>query len=215
MTLVLASGLPLSDIVTLVFFDIVMVVTGLISALVKSRYKWGFYTFGCVAMFYIFWVLFGPARKSAGVLGAGYQSAFTKASVMLAFLWTLYPVAFGLNDGGNVTSPDSEMIFYGILDLMAKPVFTLFHLYSLSKLDLTALQLSSGKFSSTAVGAGIHDVEKSGRFGTATGTTGTAVPAKKGFFSKRGHHDAAPVAGAPVTSEPAMGRPSEATVVSH
>lgn len=45
----MASGLPLSDIITLVFFDLVMIITGLIGALVVSSYKWGFYTFGCVA----------------------------------------------------------------------------------------------------------------------------------------------------------------------
>lgn len=44
--LVLASGLPLSDIITLVFFDLVMIITGLVGALVASSYKWGYYVFG-------------------------------------------------------------------------------------------------------------------------------------------------------------------------
>lgn len=39
------------------------------------------------------------------------------------FLWFLYPIAWGLCEGGNLISPDSEAIFYGILDLLAKPVF--------------------------------------------------------------------------------------------
>lgn len=42
---------------------------------------------------------------------------------LTAFLWTLYPVAWGLCEGGNVISPDSEAVFYGILDCLAKPVF--------------------------------------------------------------------------------------------
>ena len=29
----------------------------------------------------------------------------------------------GVCEGGNVITPDSEAIFYGILDLLAKPVF--------------------------------------------------------------------------------------------
>jgi hypothetical protein len=58
--------------------------------------------------------------------------------------------------------PDSEMIFYGVLDILAKPVFCFYHLFAMSKLDLTALQLQSGKFSSSAVGTGVS--EKSRRF---------------------------------------------------
>jgi len=222
LTLVLASGLPLSDIVTLVFFDIVMIVTGLVGGLVESQYKWGFFVFGCVALFYIWWVLAGPARSSAGVLGAGYKSAFTLSAAILSFLWLLYPIAWGLADGGNVISPDSEMIFYGILDVLAKPVFTMVHLWQLSRLDLTALQLSSGKFTSTAAHG---DVEKHGRENFASGN----VPSngKKNFFARRGQYDAntntnntnnavmPPVNGEPagVDNDVALGRPSEATVV--
>lgn len=37
--LVLATGLPLSDIVALIFFDEVMIITGLVGSLVVSSYK--------------------------------------------------------------------------------------------------------------------------------------------------------------------------------
>jgi hypothetical protein len=103
------------------------------------------------------------------------------------------------------------MIFYGILDVLAKPVYTMIHLFSLSKLDLTALQLSSGKFSSSAVGPAVHDVEKHGRFNnnTVAGENTHAAPAKKGFFSKKGKYDATNTT--VVNNEP---RRSEATAVS-
>lgn len=42
---------------------------------------------------------------------------------LTAFLWIIYPVSWGVSEGGNVIAPDSEAIFYGILDLLAKPVF--------------------------------------------------------------------------------------------
>jgi len=35
----------------------------------------------------------------------------------------LYPIAWGLCEGGNVIAPDSEAVFYGILDFLAKPCF--------------------------------------------------------------------------------------------
>lgn len=67
MELLLTTGLPLSYIFFTIFADIVMstlpflrqvyfclslfvVETGLIGALVTSRYKWGFFAFGCAAM---------------------------------------------------------------------------------------------------------------------------------------------------------------------
>lgn len=39
------------------------------------------------------------------------------------------------------------MVFYGVLDLCAKPVFALVHLFSMRGVDYSALQLSSGKYS--------------------------------------------------------------------
>lgn len=43
--------------------------------------------------------------------------------VWTIFLWFLYPIAWGLSEGGNVIAPDSEAVFYGILDICAKPIF--------------------------------------------------------------------------------------------
>ncbi|KAK8866046.1 hypothetical protein IAR55_001197 [Kwoniella newhampshirensis] len=185
LTLVLASGLPLSDIIALCYFDLVMIITGLVGGLVPSTYKWGFYTFGCAALFYIWWVLAGPARTSAGVIGNDYKRTFTTSAIFLSFLWLLYPIAWGLADGANVISPDSEMIFYGILDVLAKPVYTIFHLAMLSKLDLTLLQLSSGKFTSSAT----YDREKTGNQGSI-GTIPAQTAAKKGMFSRRSQQSA-------------------------
>jgi len=229
--LVLASGLPLSDIITLIFFDLVMIITGLVGALVKSSYKWGFYAFGNMALFYIWWVLFGPARSTAGVIGAEYKKSFTVSAGILSFLWLGYPIAWGLADGGSYITPDSEMIFYGILDVIAKPVFLFIHLFMLSKLDLTALQLSSGKFSASAVGAAPYDHEKSARHtvvenpprqsaaANAAANAGVPTKEKKGMFSKKGKYDATPVAADTYSRDGAahnvaVGRPSEGTVVS-
>ena len=119
------------------------------------------------------------------------------------------------------------MVFYGVLDVLAKPVYTLFHLYSLSKLDLTVLQLSSGKFTTSAAAHGhLHDIEKSGRqhpaHDNATGlsaheanTTSGVPTTKKGFFSKRGAHDVNTAPGVTaIDNPPHPGRLSEATVAS-
>lgn len=58
-------------------------------------------------------------------------------------------VAWGVADGGNVITPTGEMIFYGVLDLLAKPVFCFYHCWTLSRLDYTRFGLGSGKYSET------------------------------------------------------------------
>lgn len=73
--------------------DLVMIVTGLVGALVESSYKWGLFTFGCVAMLHVFYILYGPGRKSAYALGDDFGKAYTSGAVVLSFLWFLYPVS--------------------------------------------------------------------------------------------------------------------------
>lgn len=198
-----------------------MIITGLVGSLVVSSYKWGYYAMGNAALVYIWWVLIGPARTSAGALGIQYKKAFTTSAAILSFLWLLYPIAWGLADGGNVIHPDSEMVFYGVLDVLAKPVFCIFHLFQISKLDTTALQLSSGKFSSGVGAVNVYDREKTAaglNDGAAAGLhnhgatgVGAATTQKKGIFGRKGRYDAEPAA-AHANATPAVGRPSESTV---
>lgn len=145
--LVMATGLPLSDIIALIFFDEVMIITGLIGALVVSVYKWGYFAFGCAALVYIWWILLGPALKSATRLGPEFKTAYMGSAIYLSFIWLLYPIAWGLADGGNVIGADGEMVFYGVLDVIAKPVFTVYHVWMVSRLDYSKLMLQSGKIS--------------------------------------------------------------------
>jgi bacteriorhodopsin len=217
LSLLLASALPLSDILTIIFFDLVMIITGLVGALIPSRYKWAFWCIGLVSQFYIWWALLVPARSSAKMLGGTFQKTFTISAAILSFLWIGYPIAWGVADGGNVITADSEMIFYGVLDVLAKPVFLMIHLFLLSKEDLTHLQLSSGKYTSTS---GVPaDAEK---FQPATAGTGnTSMPIgvnngqKKGMFGRRGQYDATPATATHGHSGAVVdGRPSNATAVS-
>ncbi|EST05565.1 Rhodopsin, archaeal/bacterial/fungal [Kalmanozyma brasiliensis GHG001] len=197
--ILLVSGLPLSTVFITIFFDLVMIITGLIGALVESTYKWGYYTMGCVAMFYVFWVIYGPGLKSAAHLGADFKKAYLYSSLVLTILWTLYPIAWALADGSNTISPDGEMVFYGVLDLLAKPVFALFHLYSLRRCNYSSLHLKSGKFSDYEDLSGAHyrgmsdkqaEAGVAGQGVNGTTTTGTAAPGTA--TTGANHFDAAP-----------------------
>ncbi|KZV73703.1 family A G protein-coupled receptor-like protein [Peniophora sp. CONT] len=166
--LLLGTGLPLSDIVTVIFFDLVMIITGLIGSLVASAYKWAFFTGGMLALFYIWGVLIGGARTSAHLISPAAGRAFTGSAIFLSCIWLLYPVAWGLADGGNVLHPSGEMIFYGILDLLAKPVFCFWHASQMRKIPYESYALSSGKVSS-----GHNGALKAGALGAAAGAGAT------------------------------------------
>lgn len=74
-------------------------------------------------MLYIFWELVWTARRHAYGLGDDIGRTFLICGSLTTVVWFCYPIAWGVSEGGNVIAPDSEAIFYGILDLLAKPVF--------------------------------------------------------------------------------------------
>lgn len=141
MDLLLTAGMPWPTVLFAILVDEVMIVTGLVGALVKSSYKWGYFTFGCVALLYIIYLLAWEARRHANALGNDVGKAFLFCGSLTAFLWTLYPIAWGVCEGGNVISPDSEAVFYGILDLFAKPVFGALLIFGHRNIDPARLGL--------------------------------------------------------------------------
>lgn len=65
----------------------------------------------------------GPKTRKA--LGADVHRVYLVCGVWTLFLWPLYPVCWGLCEGGNVIPLDSEAVFYRVLDFCAKPVFSI------------------------------------------------------------------------------------------
>jgi len=120
--LLLTAAIPVPTILFVVLADEVMIVTGLVGALISSSYKWGFFAFGCAALVYITYHLVWEARIHANAVSKEAGRAFLMCGSLTAFLWLLYPIAWGVCEGGNVIGADGEAIFYGILDVLAKPV---------------------------------------------------------------------------------------------
>ncbi|KAK9327683.1 hypothetical protein V1520DRAFT_328941 [Lipomyces starkeyi] len=96
----------------------VYIVSGLIGALVQSSYKWGYFTFGVVAWLIVGYHFFGPGLISSRRLHADTHAPFLIGAGAIAFIWSLYPICWGLSEGGNVISPTSEGVFYGVLDIL-------------------------------------------------------------------------------------------------
>ncbi|TFK92409.1 family A G protein-coupled receptor-like protein [Polyporus arcularius HHB13444] len=168
--LLLATGLSISDIFTTLFMAWVFVICGLVGALVATVYKWGYFVFGVMALLYIWYVLLGHGPRSTFASGGVGRSGYLRSAGYLSFLLMLYPIAWGLSEGGNVLSPTHEMIFYGILDLLAGPVFLFFFLWSLRSVDYGAFGLLSTKHTDASYGSGTGGYGHGGA-GTASGMT--------------------------------------------
>ncbi|KAH9926169.1 heat shock protein 30 [Fomitopsis serialis] len=145
----LATGLSLSDIVTTLFMCIVVVISGLVGALVHSTYKWGYFSFGCAALIYVWYSLLIHGTRTAFPGGGVLRTGYLRSASFLSFMLITYPICWACSEGGNVISNSSEMIWYGILDIIAGPVFLFFYLWHLMDVDYATFGFASGKYTDT------------------------------------------------------------------
>ncbi|CAK9438534.1 uncharacterized protein LODBEIA_P27580 [Lodderomyces beijingensis] len=99
------------------FLSIEVFVLGLlIGSLIRSSYKWGYFTFAVVAQLFTIYLVCVDLHTSFAA--ASRNVVGNVIIILFIVVWILYPVAWGLSEGGNVIQPDSEAVFYGILDLI-------------------------------------------------------------------------------------------------
>jgi len=168
--ILLTAGLPWPSILFTLILDEIMIITGLVGALVASRYKWGYFTFAMAALFYIAYQITWVGRLHANHLGPNIGRTYIMVGGWTIFLWFLYPIAWGLSEGGNVISPDSEAVFYGILDVLAKVGFGALLLWGHRNIDPAALGLHIRDYDDVIL-PGEKNRGVTGT-GTGTGTTG-------------------------------------------
>ncbi|KAK9465671.1 hypothetical protein V1512DRAFT_44695 [Lipomyces arxii] len=111
-------GMTWSMSLFLVGLQEVFVVCLLIGSLVRSSYKFGFFAFGVASWLLIFVYMMSSGRRSSVRLGNVLQGPFLIGASTFMFLWMLYPICWGLSEAGNVISPTSEGVFYGVLDIL-------------------------------------------------------------------------------------------------
>ncbi|KAK7693474.1 hypothetical protein QCA50_003042 [Cerrena zonata] len=144
--LLLLTGFVASDILTVMFMGIVFVVSGLVGSLVPSSYKWGYYTFGLLALFYIWYALLFRAPRTTFAADGFLRGGYMRLAGWLSFVLALYPICWAVSEGANVIRPTSEMIFYGILDLLAGPVFLFALLWHLKDVDYNTFGFAQWKY---------------------------------------------------------------------
>ena len=175
MDLLLTAGMPWPTIVFTILLDEIMIITGLAGALTYTSYKWGYWVFGMIALFYIAYTLVWESRKHAYTLGSDVGKVFLLTGAWTTFLWFLYPIAWGLSEGGNVIAPDSEAVFYGILDILAKPVFGTLLLWGHRNIEPSRLGLSIKDYAYGEGSHATHPSEKVAVDGAHTASTNGAT----------------------------------------
>ncbi|CAH0052992.1 unnamed protein product [Clonostachys solani] len=141
--LLLTASVSWSTLLAVILVDEAMVVCYLLGALTQTTYKWGFWTFGVAAFLYIAYSVLIVGRRGANNIGGTVRTTYNISGIVLITTLLLYPIAFGCSEGGNVIHPDSEAIFYGILDLLAKVVFPFLLLWGHRNISFESLGLNT------------------------------------------------------------------------
>ncbi|GIJ90357.1 ion channel activity [Aspergillus pseudoviridinutans] len=118
----LISGVSWTTIICNIFVSLFWVGSYLAGAYVSSSYKWGFFAFGTFAWLILAMSTINESREAAHLVGI--DKDYIMLSGWTNLLWIIYPVAWGLTDGGNRIGVTGSSIFFGVLDTLMVPVLS-------------------------------------------------------------------------------------------
>lgn len=124
-------------------------------------------------------VLLAHGPRTTFNAGAGVRSGYIRGSGFVGFITLLYPVAWAMSEGANVISPTSEMVWYGILDILLGPMFLFYFIFGIRNIDYNAFGLQSWKYSDTYYAVPAAGVV--GAVGPAYGATRNVKAAEAGI----------------------------------
>lgn len=134
------SGVSWATILYHVALSWTWVVSYLVATYTLSSYKWGFFVFGTAA-----WLLLAASTLTDGRTSAtrvGISRDYHLLAGWANLLWLLYPIAWGLSDGGNVIGVTASFIFFGILDILMVPLLTFATLFLSRSWDYGKLNIA-------------------------------------------------------------------------
>ena len=157
-------------------------------------------------------VLLGHGPRTTFNAGPGMRTGYIRGSGIICLLLLLYPICWGCSEGGNAISPTSEMVWYGVLDLLLGPFYLFFFLFGLRNVDYAAFGLQSWKYSDTYTGGygpGVGTGVGAGNVGAAPAAAGAGTGVRSAKAAEAGipANEAAPATTAPVShagNTPAM-----------
>ncbi|KAJ5166964.1 uncharacterized protein N7482_005745 [Penicillium canariense] len=136
----LVSGVSWTTIFCNIAIALYWVVSYLVAAYTTSDYRWGFFAFGTFAWLILAMSTLNESREAAALLGVDRD--YIILAGWLNILWVLYPVGFGLTDGGNRISVTGGFIFFGVLDVLMVPVLSFAVLFFARNWDYRKLSIA-------------------------------------------------------------------------
>ncbi|KAF5253208.1 hypothetical protein FANTH_1913 [Fusarium anthophilum] len=149
----LMSGVSWATILFNIFLAWIWIISYLCSAYTTTSYKWGFFGFGTFAYLMLAFQTLHPGRTSAARLGLSRDYLMLVGWVNL--LWMLYPIAYGISDGGNVVGVTGSFIFFGILDVLLIPGLAFAFMFLSKRWDYGALNLHFTQYGRVNAGNGV------------------------------------------------------------
>jgi bacteriorhodopsin len=129
--LALLAGLSGANILVAIVADLIMVLTGLFAAFGHGEgQKWGWYTIACIAYLVIVYQLAVNGQAAASGKDSKTKAFYAAIGGYTLLLWTVYPIIWGVADGARIADVDAEIIAYAVLDVLAKPVFGFWLLFT-------------------------------------------------------------------------------------
>jgi len=125
------AGMSGASILVTVVADLFMVALGLFAAYgVNNVQKWGYYGMACVAYLIVVYQLVVPGRRAVLAKSNNTAKLFASIGGFTLAIWALYPIVWAIGDGARIWSVDAEIIAFAVLDILAKPVFGFWLLFS-------------------------------------------------------------------------------------
>ncbi|WPG98112.1 Hypothetical protein R9X50_00089800 [Acrodontium crateriforme] len=139
----LLAGMNGGNLFVTIIADIIMVLTGLFAAFGTegTSQKWGWYTIACFAYLVVLYKLVVSGRATARAKGGKVANFYNAIGGFTIILWTIYPIVWGVADGSRKLGVDEEIIAYAVLDVLAKPVFGLWLLWTHASIPETNIDL--------------------------------------------------------------------------
>jgi len=141
--LCLLAGLSGGHMLMTIVADVIMILTGLFAAFGAegTPQKWGWYAIACIAYLVVIWHLALHGRATAMAKGGKVGKFFAAIGGFTLIIWTVYPIIWGIADGSRNMNVDEEIIAYAVLDILAKPVFGAWLLFTHMRMPETNVEL--------------------------------------------------------------------------
>ena len=109
LSLLLLTTFTLSHIFTACFAMVLATTAALLASLTPSKYKFGYFVLGIAALVYVLVTFVRGIRRAV----SGYTASYTFGIAWLTGLFLLYPICWGVSEGGNVIGVNAEVCSIG------------------------------------------------------------------------------------------------------